>query len=500
MDENLIHRLEDLRDRLLRNDPYLTCLEPWQGMESVPFACHYLESQDVQVALRDCLAACQGNTACRKVHLQALPEPELCQALQLTSALLNLQDFTVRHHSVSQSLPCQVLTAFIESQRPLAKKYNLEQRRTGLMRLSCQTRLQIQQQQQIQDLATAIGFQRHMQHLTLHLLPRCSIQQPDLSFNCLLEHCAALPQLQTLKLVAGYEHNPYGRPLVSVSVLETLLRSNQTALRHVELDNFGLTDAHVHAVAASLATTTRTASRPRAPVLERLSLPRNPHVSVTAWNAVVTALQTNWTLLHCQTGYEGGIHAPALSAGTTTPSSTGTLQQQESVHLEIQLVTFLNRIGRGALLQGSTTDIDWFRCLTVANCNKDNCSNSKSSRIKRSRCRHERQDTSKDTQEELLSLNASYTLLRLNPSLCSVCNDPQQQQRTQHHSYALRQRTGSSVPVSLLPRPIKPKTAMVTLAASAASASSPRSSRNRNRMVPHGANGSQQLFWEGLSR
>jgi hypothetical protein len=231
MEQKLIARFHRLRDSLLANDPSLTRLEPWEGMEAIPFSFHYLEDYDVQQALVDCFAACLGNHTVTSVVLQALPEPELCQALLHISSLVNLRELRIVNNTKSQSLNLTVLTTFLQAHHAtlIAHRATLKKKTTrsskatnrgpfGLQRLYLTTRLQIMSQAHIADFATCLGTQANcstLQSLSLKLIPRCSIQEPNLTLDPMLQACAALPVLQTVRLSAGYDHNPYDRPLVS---------------------------------------------------------------------------------------------------------------------------------------------------------------------------------------------------------------------------------------------------------------------------------------------
>jgi hypothetical protein len=461
MEQELIARFDRLREQLLANDPSLTRLEPWQGMEAVPFSFHYLEDYDVQRALVDCFAACLGNHTVTSVVLQALPEPELCQALLHISSLVNLRELRIVNNTKSQSLNLTVLTNFLQAHHSTLTQFKRKRsnkatgRSFGLQRIYLTTRLQMTSQAHIAKFAMCLGTQSNcstLQSLSLKLIPRCSIQEPNLTLDPMLHACAALPVLQTVRLSAGYDHNPYGRPLVSPAALRALLwtRSN---LQRLCLENFGLQSLHVETVACQLKDNT---------VLTRLDLPRNPHIGVTAWQSVAKVLQegSNRTLQTClfDAGASNschdstGIHTSTpTSTACTTPPTVIYLQASnpfETVHQEIQLATFLNQLGVQELLQKSCHH-EWINHLIQSNHPTTVAAAGQQSRPQTSRRRrsddvgHVDDD---DDAQALLSLNASYTLLRLNPSLCTPTEPAT-------HSHRLRKRTkASSVPPELLPR------------------------------------------------
>jgi hypothetical protein len=461
MEQKLIARFHRLRDSLLANDPSLTRLEPWAGMEAVPFSFHYLEDYDVQQALVDCFAACLGNHTVTSVVLQALPEPELCQALLHISSLVNLRELRIVNNTKSQSLNLTVLTKFMQAHHStlIAHRATLKKTKTrsskatnigpfGLQRLYLTTRLQIMSQAHIADFAMCLGTQANcstLQSLSLKLIPRCSIQEPNLTLDPMLQACAALPMLETVRLSAGYDHNPYDRPLVSPAVLRALLwtsNNSNNSLQRLCLENFGLESRHVETVACQLKDNT---------ILTRLDLPRNPRIGVTAWEAVAKVLQerSNCTLETCLFDAGASFHdsfssLAACAAPLTEIDTDMDLQQPrsplETVHQKIQLATYLNRLGIHELLQKSCHH-DWINCMTQAIKSRP-----ATSRLRRSN----NVDQHGDDTQALLSLNASYTLLRLNPSLCASSSTPT---AVATHSHRLRRRTKASiVPPELLAR------------------------------------------------
>jgi hypothetical protein len=466
MEQTLIDRFHQLRDSLLANDPSLTRLEPWQGMEAIPFSFHYLEDEDVHQALIDCFTACKGNTTVQSVVLHALPEPELCVALQHISGLVNLRELRMVNNTKSQSLNLTVLTTFLQAHQATLMKFKkknqtrTQTRRFGLQRIYLTTRLQITSQAQIDDFATCLGTQPNcstLQSLSLKLIPRCSIQEPNLTLDPILQACAALPVLQTVRLSAGYDHNPYGRSLVSPAALRALLwqshqhqksgssSTSKSSLQRICLENFGLQSRHVETVAWQLQDNTS---------LTRLDLPTNPHVGVGAWQAVAKVLQgSNGTLQTCL--FDTGRQQPH---GQNSPLL-------ETVHQEIQLATFLNRLGIHELLQTSCHHA-WIDRLTQANhpnaydsttgATAGQPSQSRPAKASRRQRSHD-VGHGNDDDQALLSLNASYTLLRLNPSLCALPVQSSSSTSTPAvaatHSHHLRKRTKASiVPPELLPR------------------------------------------------
>lgn len=535
MERKLIDRFHRLRDLLLANDPSLTRLEPWQGMEAVPFSAHYLEDCDVQQALVDCFAACLGNDTVTSVVLQALPEPELCQALLHISSLVNLQELRIVNNTKSQSLHLTVLTTFLRAHHitliahraKALKKKNTRSTKVanegtfGLQLIYLTTRLQINTQAQIAYFAMCLATQPNcstLQSLSFNLIPRCSIQEPNLTLDPMLQACAVLPALQTLRLSAGYDHNPYGQPLVSAAALRALLRQSNlqqhpsgNSLQRLCLKNFGLQSRHVETVASQLKDNT---------VLTRLDLPRNPHIGVAAWQAVAKVLRdgSNCTLQSCLFDTDASCHESTYNDTNTPTTCTEApmdmdiaLQQQtgrhsisplETVHQEIQLATFLNRLGIHELLQKSCHH-EWINRLAQANANHQTTGAAGGQQNQR-RPRTSRRDDDQDDVQALLSLNASYTFLRLNPSLCASSSTPATLAAT--HSHDLRKRTKASiVPPELLPRHDRAVLAINNnadaVAVSALSASAETAPTIRRRMPHSGAttenveDGSSTLFW-----
>jgi hypothetical protein len=547
MEQQLIERFHKLRDSLRANDPSLIRFDLWQGMEAVaiPYAFQFLEDDRVQQALTDCLTACQGNTTVQSVVLQALPEPELCQALSHVSGLVNLRELRIVHNHKSQSLPVTVLTQFLigQDQRKHQGKH-LQVNKKGLLRIYLTTRLQITSQAQIDQLSASLA--QHcptLASLSLKLIPRCSIQEPDLSLDPILQACAALPHLQTVRLSAGYDHNPYGRPLVSAGALESLLQQTSTklqccSLQRLALENFGLQSRHVETVAKVLITNT---------VLTRIDLPRNPHVGVSAWQAVARVLHgqtnSNCTLHTCLFDHQQQHHHHANDSQQQQQQS----YPLEKVHQEIQLATFLNRLGSQQLLQHACNHHDWIRRLAQANhppteTTASNTSTSTSNTAvagPTSTCklsqrkiglqrrqflddRHADVDNrDRDDAQALLSLNASYTLLRLNPSLCTLPRLPhpgQQQQQQQQESWSstppppttttgpspsrhLHKHTKASIVLANLKNKITTMDAAVNALSSSSSSAAP----TRRRRTHHAAAGAENaadgstLYWQTLS-
>jgi hypothetical protein len=536
MEQKLIARFHRLRDSLLANDPSLTRLEPWQGMDAIPFSFHYLEDYDVQQALADCFAACLGNQTVTSVVLQALPEPELCQALHHISSLVNLRELRIVNNTKSQSLNLTVLTTFLQAHHSTLIAHRATSKKTktrsskvtnigpfGLQRIYSTTRLQIMSQAHIADFATCLGTQANcstLQSLSLKLIPRCSIQEPNLTLDPILQACAALPVLQTVRLSAGYDHNPYDRPLVSAAVLRALLwtRSNtNSSLQRLCLENVGLESHHVETVACQLKENT---------ALIRLDLPRNPHIGATAWEAVAKVLQerSNCTLQTCLFDTGASCHdgplTSSLAACTVPPMEMDTNLQRPSsplgtVHQKIQLATYLNRLGIHELLQKSCHH-DWINCMTQANHPTAGAAAEQQTRPQTSRLRRFHDVDYGDDAQALLSLNASYTLLRLNPSLCASSSSTPPVAAT--HSHHLRRRTKASiVPPELLSRrdwavlvntyenaADKTDATVQASAVSALSASVKTAPTQRGRMpqslatAGNVADGSSSLFWPFL--
>jgi hypothetical protein len=218
------------------------------------------------------------NSNIKKVTLRALPEPDLRLALDAVSSLCNLQDLQIinspqsqclsiqtltrvlvslhrsKHRGHGGELPCNATPSLQRTTRKLPNRENGINTNGGLRRLNITTRIQAKTQVQLEELA--LGLRLHsstLEYINLHILPRCSsIESPNMNLNSVLKALSSSPggrsnMLGTCRIVLGYDHNPFGKPLIKPSTLHQVLTSC-TRLRRLQLDNFGLTDDHIRVV------------------------------------------------------------------------------------------------------------------------------------------------------------------------------------------------------------------------------------------------------------
>ena len=250
-------QLKILGKRLRSNDPRLRHLYPKVHAGITPI----VDNEEIYEIFAGALKGCRGNTHVHQVTLANLPEPELYVAVDQIADLENLEDLLVddRH----QSLPAPLVTRLFQCR--------------SLRRVHLKTRLTFITQAQVNRFALALSGLASLEELSLHLLPRCSTHTPNLSFDPILLACASLPCLARLHCKAGYAHNPYGRPLVQANSLAFLVQSS--ALFDLQLENFGLRDAHVEALSFSSSLTALKLGQ------------QNPGVTLDGWRALHEGLQ-----------------------------------------------------------------------------------------------------------------------------------------------------------------------------------------------------------------
>lgn len=297
-DTQLLVDLQSTAVRLRRNDP---TLRRWSPLPST-LSSTLLEESDVAEAWSDCLEALAENEHLKQVHLAALPEPELLSALQKMTALSGLECLTLTGPA-SIALPIAPLTALLSSQPRLRS-------------VQCHVRLVVKTVDQVQELASALCGLSRLRSLTLNVLPRCSIAAPTIDVTPVVEACASL-SLSSLSLSLGYAHNPYRQPMVNAAAIGCLLQQPQ--LEHLVLDNFGLVNAHMFAIATGLIASTK---------LRSLKLYRHFSVGVQGMQALLDAVpQSSLTSLEFvppNAIMSASIYAPPTEASTIV----GMLQRQ----------------------------------------------------------------------------------------------------------------------------------------------------------------------------
>lgn len=309
---SLVDELQRLTIRLRRNDK-IEVLEPCAAVR-FPFYMNVCEERTVRRALGLALQACSVNTSLKAVKLQSLPEPELRLALKHLS-FVQLDKLKVAHVD-SQALPVDALISFLEMQ--------------NLVSLEIQTRIYVRSNDQMLKLAGALQKQTRLRRLQLNLLPRCAVNAPTLSVDSILQACASLSELVSLKIVLGYEHNPYQRPMVRPQTIEALL-NDSSVLSKLTLDNLGLTDLHMKTIATSLKTNKS---------LQTLCLYRNPRITNAGLELLDEVLASNAnTTLH-------SFDLLAVSWMARSHYNTMMIRQ-------VQLHARLNRLGCKRLLEAS---------------------------------------------------------------------------------------------------------------------------------------------------
>ena len=229
VEQELIDSLDRLTQRLTNKDPTLTHLEPWLGA----YADLFLEHASVERAFDRCIQAAHHNTVVESVTLRCLPERELSYALEhLPVRTLHL---TVKQSSRSQSLPCSVFAGLTPELRSL----------------KVDTRIAVRSAADVHQLGHALSRATSLQEIELHILPRCSFDDPHLSLDVLLQ---SLRHLRSVRLIAGYDYNHYHKPLCTKFALAQFLHQNPN-LQTLQLDNVGLGDAQLRTILQHVPTT-----------------------------------------------------------------------------------------------------------------------------------------------------------------------------------------------------------------------------------------------------
>lgn len=230
-DCQILQDLKRLRQRLDQNDPSLTVFEPWKE-SSLLFS---MEEPQFKRALHECLEA-SGRASCiKRVILRNLAEPELAYALKCLSKNPYISQVYINDDTKSHSIQSTAVVEFLN------ERQRLQGTGKGLQKLHISTRIVVSGDCHVRLLAQSLML-RSLQSVTLHILPRCPIRAPSISINPIAKAMARLPKLKCLQLVLGYQHNPYGTPMMSVSACHSLLQKNLLKFR---LTNCGLTPAHV---------------------------------------------------------------------------------------------------------------------------------------------------------------------------------------------------------------------------------------------------------------
>jgi hypothetical protein len=127
--------------------------------------------------------------------------------------------------------------------------------------LDIRIRIHVRNLQQIHRFAVeGIGKNmKSLRYISLHFLPRCSIATPTIDFNALIKVLASESvdkrKLTYIEIKLGYNHNPYGRSMVSISSLSQLLLSTSSYnsnLQSIILHNVGISSGHIHMIAELL--------------------------------------------------------------------------------------------------------------------------------------------------------------------------------------------------------------------------------------------------------
>lgn len=315
--------LDDLKTTTLRlqsNDPSLIDFSPWKRASQIPFSFHLLELDCIQVALRNALLACHNSDHVRSVTLHGLPEPDLSAALYQLSRSnhrVPLEQFVVHELSPSQSISLSSLLKLLPTLSPHTLKC-----------LHVDTRMRVSSQQELDDLAHELQKLEKLEELSLKLMLKCvSLESPSLYMDSVLYACAGMrrgrrirrkykkqghryhcsqvvmPSLKELSLSLGYDHNPFGKPLLkSVDPLVQLLavRNNNTItnglssrLQHLTLRNFGFGDEHIFAISNCL--------RQNGCSLQSLILGSHARVTQDGLHALIDALKhDNYTITNIQ--------------------------------------------------------------------------------------------------------------------------------------------------------------------------------------------------------
>lgn len=309
-------------DELYSEDAYLDyCLELRQRLHSNDEALEHLKprvfayaNEDLEEAFQEALMGCVGNRVVRKVTLDRIPN--LPSALRRVSGLLHLEQLVVNDHKMV-TLPLPRLTSLFLLQRPTRNK--------GLCRVKVATRVSMETQKQVEDLASSLVDLRHLEILSLRL----SSQNPSLVLDPVLSACSCLPRLERLHLRFTDVRET---PMFEIETLEAFLR-DAPALQRLELDNMGLEDDHAVALSRPLRNNS---------TLLSLDLSRNPEVGFKGHMAFRRAL----------------VHNVTLQKFVSQPTSTGRLRQLQE---DIQKQLLLHR------LSPTTTPEQWLEALERAN-------------------------------------------------------------------------------------------------------------------------------------
>ena len=226
-----VNDLDTLRERLERHDPSLAVFEPWRD-SSLLFS---MEEPQLRNSLYSCLAAGGRARSIRRVVLRNLPEPELAYALKCLAKNPHITQLHVTDDTKSHSIQASSVVDF------LTRRRDLHGSGKGLQKLHISTKIEISSECHVQDLARTLAL-RSLQSVTLHILPRCPIRNPTICVDPIAKTLALLPKLKCLQLVLGYQYNPYGSPMMSVSSCNALLAKDFLKLR---LTNCGLKPLYI---------------------------------------------------------------------------------------------------------------------------------------------------------------------------------------------------------------------------------------------------------------
>jgi hypothetical protein len=140
-------------------------------------------------------------------------------------------------------------------------------------------------------------------YVSLHFLPRCSIATPTFDFDSIitaLSSTISKRRLHHMEIKLGYNHNPYCRPMVSISSLSQLMlstTSSNSSLRSIILHNFGISSCHVHMIAELL--------QLKHQQQKRIQVKECRALSTIGWNddedkKIVATNSTDTTNSHCE--------------------------------------------------------------------------------------------------------------------------------------------------------------------------------------------------------
>lgn len=190
-----------------------------------------LEHTSVRSALMESFTAMQQSKSVRIVRLDGFPSREL--ELGLQNLPKNLHRLDIIHTSRSQSICADAL-------------YDLP---ATLQTIHIDARIVLQNDKDCERLAQSLGRLDHLTQLELHFLPRIR-QDRVFRLDRLFDHLPT--SLQVLTWTAGYEHNYHTTPLLSIETFASFLQRSESSLVELQLDNFGLRDAHLHCIPSNL--------------------------------------------------------------------------------------------------------------------------------------------------------------------------------------------------------------------------------------------------------